>query len=167
MRQAIIWTNDGYFTDAYMRHSASMSFNERRPIELQTVYAAGYRYTGEQYYQLPPVCCCEYGNLSTWRTAIPRTTEIFYGTNWTFSYVFSCYFLNDCAVRKRLILITETHDSHLPEIKRKPLKLITDNIAIVHFAENNDTQLDMIFICIPLNKMYTKKKNVYHNKSIL
>ena len=24
-RQAIIWTNDGYFTDAYMRHSASMS----------------------------------------------------------------------------------------------------------------------------------------------
>ena len=23
MRQAIIWTNDGYFTDAYMRHSAS------------------------------------------------------------------------------------------------------------------------------------------------
>ena len=26
-RQAIIWTNDGYFTDAYLRHSASMSFN--------------------------------------------------------------------------------------------------------------------------------------------
>ena len=24
-RQAIIWTNDGQFTDAYMRHSASMS----------------------------------------------------------------------------------------------------------------------------------------------
>ena len=24
-RQAIIWTNDGYITDAYMRHSASMS----------------------------------------------------------------------------------------------------------------------------------------------
>ena len=24
-RQAIIWTNDDYFTDAYMRHSASMS----------------------------------------------------------------------------------------------------------------------------------------------
>ena len=24
-RQAIIWTNDGYFTDAYMRHSASTS----------------------------------------------------------------------------------------------------------------------------------------------
>ena len=24
-RQAIIWTNDGSFTDAYMRHSASMS----------------------------------------------------------------------------------------------------------------------------------------------
>ena len=24
-RQAIIWTNDGWFTDAYMRHSASMS----------------------------------------------------------------------------------------------------------------------------------------------
>ena len=24
-RQAIIWTNDGYFTDAYMRQSASMS----------------------------------------------------------------------------------------------------------------------------------------------
>ena len=24
-RQAIIWTNDGKFTDAYMRHSASMS----------------------------------------------------------------------------------------------------------------------------------------------
>ena len=24
-RQAIIWTNDGCFTDAYMRHSASMS----------------------------------------------------------------------------------------------------------------------------------------------
>ena len=23
--QAIVWTNDGYFTDAYMRHSASMS----------------------------------------------------------------------------------------------------------------------------------------------
>ena len=23
--QAIIWTNDGYFTDAYMCHSASMS----------------------------------------------------------------------------------------------------------------------------------------------
>ena len=23
--QAIIWANDGYFTDAYMRHSASMS----------------------------------------------------------------------------------------------------------------------------------------------
>ena len=25
-RQAIIWTNDGLFTDAYMRHSASMSW---------------------------------------------------------------------------------------------------------------------------------------------
>ena len=24
-RQAIIWNNDGYITDAYMRHSASMS----------------------------------------------------------------------------------------------------------------------------------------------
>ena len=24
-RQAIIWTNDGYFMHAYMRHSASMS----------------------------------------------------------------------------------------------------------------------------------------------
>ena len=24
-RQAIIWTNDGYINDAYMRHSASMS----------------------------------------------------------------------------------------------------------------------------------------------
>ena len=24
-RQAIIWTYDGYITDAYMRHSASMS----------------------------------------------------------------------------------------------------------------------------------------------
>ena len=24
-REAIIWTNDGWFTDAYMRHSASMS----------------------------------------------------------------------------------------------------------------------------------------------
>ena len=24
-RQAIIWTNDGYLTDAYMRHLASMS----------------------------------------------------------------------------------------------------------------------------------------------
>ena len=24
-RQAIIWTNDDHFTDAYMRHSASMS----------------------------------------------------------------------------------------------------------------------------------------------
>ena len=24
-RQAIIWTNGGWFTDAYMRHSASMS----------------------------------------------------------------------------------------------------------------------------------------------
>ena len=24
-RQAIIWTNDSYITDAYMRHSASMS----------------------------------------------------------------------------------------------------------------------------------------------
>ena len=24
-RQAIIWTNDGYITDTYMRHSASMS----------------------------------------------------------------------------------------------------------------------------------------------
>ena len=24
-RQAIIWSNDDYFTDAYMRHSASMS----------------------------------------------------------------------------------------------------------------------------------------------
>ena len=24
-RQAIIWTNDGYITDAYMRHLASMS----------------------------------------------------------------------------------------------------------------------------------------------
>ena len=24
-RQAIIWSNDGYFADAYMRHSASMS----------------------------------------------------------------------------------------------------------------------------------------------
>ena len=24
---SIIWTNDGYFTDAYMRHSASMSYN--------------------------------------------------------------------------------------------------------------------------------------------
>ena len=28
MRQAIIWTNDGYFTGAYMRHSASMSYIE-------------------------------------------------------------------------------------------------------------------------------------------
>ena len=26
-RQAIIWTNDGWFTDAYMRHSASMSYS--------------------------------------------------------------------------------------------------------------------------------------------
>ena len=25
VQQAIIWTNDGLFTDAYMRHSASMS----------------------------------------------------------------------------------------------------------------------------------------------
>ena len=24
-QQAIIWTNDGFFTDAYMRHLASMS----------------------------------------------------------------------------------------------------------------------------------------------
>ena len=24
-RQAIIWNNDGHFTDAYMRHSASMN----------------------------------------------------------------------------------------------------------------------------------------------
>ena len=24
-QQAVIWTNDGYFTDAYIRHSASMS----------------------------------------------------------------------------------------------------------------------------------------------
>ena len=24
-RRGIIWTNDGYFTDAYMRHTASMS----------------------------------------------------------------------------------------------------------------------------------------------
>ena len=24
-KEAIIWTNDGKFTDAYMRHSASMS----------------------------------------------------------------------------------------------------------------------------------------------
>ena len=24
-RQAIVWTNDGYITDTYMRHSASMS----------------------------------------------------------------------------------------------------------------------------------------------
>ena len=24
-RQAIVWTNDGKLTDAYMRHSASMS----------------------------------------------------------------------------------------------------------------------------------------------
>ena len=24
-RQAIIWTNDGYFTDAYMRHPASFN----------------------------------------------------------------------------------------------------------------------------------------------
>ena len=24
-RQAIVWTNDGYIIDAYMRHSASMS----------------------------------------------------------------------------------------------------------------------------------------------
>ena len=24
-RQAIVWTNDGKFTDAYMRHSAAMS----------------------------------------------------------------------------------------------------------------------------------------------
>ena len=27
-RQAIIWTNDGSFTDAYVRYSASMSFNK-------------------------------------------------------------------------------------------------------------------------------------------
>ena len=26
-RQAIIWTNDSYFTDAYMRHSASMRYS--------------------------------------------------------------------------------------------------------------------------------------------
>ena len=25
-RQAIIWTNDGWFTDAYMRHPATMSY---------------------------------------------------------------------------------------------------------------------------------------------
>ena len=30
-RQAIIWTNDGKFTDAYMRHSASMSFFNSYP----------------------------------------------------------------------------------------------------------------------------------------
>ena len=24
-RQAIIWTNDGYFTDAYMRHPAKLN----------------------------------------------------------------------------------------------------------------------------------------------
>ena len=29
--QAIIWTNDDYVIDAYMRHSASMS-KERKPI---------------------------------------------------------------------------------------------------------------------------------------
>ena len=27
MAPAIIWTNDGYFTDAYMRHSSSMSYS--------------------------------------------------------------------------------------------------------------------------------------------
>ena len=27
-RQAIIWTNDGYITDIYMRHSASMSYSK-------------------------------------------------------------------------------------------------------------------------------------------
>ena len=27
-RQAIIWTNDGWFTDAYIRHSASMSLKK-------------------------------------------------------------------------------------------------------------------------------------------
>ena len=27
-RQAIIWTNDGKFADAYMRHSASMSYTK-------------------------------------------------------------------------------------------------------------------------------------------
>ena len=26
-RQAIIWTNDDYFTDAYMRHTVSMSYS--------------------------------------------------------------------------------------------------------------------------------------------
>ena len=25
---ALVWTNDGKFTDAYMRHTASMSFNQ-------------------------------------------------------------------------------------------------------------------------------------------
>ena len=30
MRQAIIWTNDGLLTNAYMRHLASM--NQERPL---------------------------------------------------------------------------------------------------------------------------------------
>ena len=30
MWQAITWTNDGYFTDAKMRHSASMSWCEKK-----------------------------------------------------------------------------------------------------------------------------------------
>ena len=31
-RQAVVWNNDGYFTDAYMRHSASMGYSIFRRI---------------------------------------------------------------------------------------------------------------------------------------
>ena len=37
-RQAIIWTNDGKFSDAYMRHPVSMSYTYLRNAMSEDVY---------------------------------------------------------------------------------------------------------------------------------
>ena len=46
-RQAIIWTSDGKFNDAYMRHSASMSKNIQ--VRLWTLYNSVQRYIASTY----------------------------------------------------------------------------------------------------------------------
>ena len=40
-RQAIVWTDDGYFAHAYMRHSASMSFNQLQQVTCICVCGLG------------------------------------------------------------------------------------------------------------------------------
>ena len=36
-RPSFIWANDGYITDAYMRHSASMSYTAGKTIQLEAI----------------------------------------------------------------------------------------------------------------------------------